>query len=98
MKKFIPYGRQHIDDDDIQTVVSILKSDCLTQGPTIEAFEKACAAYGHATHAIAVNSATSALHLACLGLNLGPGDTLWTSPNTFTASSNCALYCGAAVD
>jgi UDP-4-amino-4,6-dideoxy-N-acetyl-beta-L-altrosamine transaminase len=96
--RLIPYARQEIDDSDIQAVVDVLRSDWLTQGPTVGAFEQGVAKYCGATHAIAVNSATSALHLACRALDLGPGDSLWTSPNTFVASSNCALYCGAEVD
>jgi len=94
----IPYGRQSISEDDIQTVVSVLRSDWLTQGPVVPAFEKAIADKCGAEHAVAVNSATSALHIACLSLGLGPGDVLWTSPNTFVASANCARYCGADVD
>lgn len=94
----IPYGRQNISDDDIAAVVETLKSDWLTQGPAVPRFEAAlCAATG-AGHAVAVNSATSALHIACLALGLGPGDVAWTVPNTFVASANCALYCGAQVD
>ncbi len=98
MKNFIPYGRQDIDVDDINTVVQILKSDWLTQGPVIDEFEQATASMCNAKFAVALTSATAALHLACLALELGPGDILWTSPNTFVASSNCALYCGASVD
>lgn len=94
----IPYGRQDISEDDIQSVVDVLRSDHLTQGPVVPAFEKAIANYCGATHAIAVNSATSALHIACLSLGVGPGDWVWTSPITFVASANCALYCGAGVD
>ncbi|MDD2541977.1 MAG: UDP-4-amino-4,6-dideoxy-N-acetyl-beta-L-altrosamine transaminase [Desulfuromonadaceae bacterium] len=94
----IPYGRQSINDDDIQAVVDVLKSDWLTQGPAVERFESVVADYCRADHAVAVNSATSALHIACLAADLGPGDRLWTSPNTFVASANCALYCGATVD
>lgn len=94
----IPYGRQSINQDDIDAVVEVLRSDFLTQGPAVPAFERALAAHCHAKHAVAVNSGTSALHIACLALNLGPGDWLWTSPNTFVASANCALYCGAVVD
>lgn len=94
----IPYGRQSISDEDIQAVVNVLRSDWLTQGPAVPAFEKAVAGYCGAQHAVAVNSATSALHIACLAAGLGPGDTLWTSPNTFVASANCGLYCGAGVD
>lgn len=94
----IPYGRQDISQDDIQSVVDVLRSDCLTQGPVVPAFEKAVASYCGASHAIAVNSGTSALHIACLSLGVGPGDWVWTSPITFVASANCALYCGAQVD
>lgn len=94
----IPYGRQDISEADIQAVVDVLRSDFLTQGPAIPAFEKAIAGYCGAQHAVAVNSATSALHIACLGLGVGPGDWVWTSPITFVASANCALYCGARVD
>lgn len=95
---FIPYGRQDITDEDINAVCEVLRSDFLTQGPSIEKFEKTVAEYCGASHAVAMNSATSALHVACLALDLGPGDWLWTSPNTFVASANCALYCGAQVD
>ena len=94
----IPYGRQDISETDIQEVVDVLRSDFLTQGPAVPAFEKAVAGYCGAHHAVAVNSATSALHIACLALDVGPGDWVWTSPNTFVASANCALYCGARVD
>jgi UDP-4-amino-4,6-dideoxy-N-acetyl-beta-L-altrosamine transaminase len=94
----IPYGRQEITQDDIQAVRSVLESDYLTQGPTVPAFEEKVADYCGAVHAVAVNSATSALHIACLALGLGPGDILWTSPITFVASANCALYCRAEVD
>lgn len=98
MTKLIPYGRQDISDADIQAVVDVLRSDFLTQGPTIHSFEKSVADYCGAQHAVAVNSATSALHIACLALGVGKGDVVWTSPITFVASSNCALYCGAQVD
>lgn len=94
----IPYGRQHITQADIDAVIGVLQSDFLTQGPAVPRFEQAIAAYCGARHAIATNSATGALHVACLALGLGPGDWLWTSPITFVASSNCALYCGAQVD
>ena len=94
----IPYGRQDISETDIQAVVDVLRSDYLTQGPAVPAFEKAVASYSGAQHAVAVNSATSALHIACLALSVGKGDIVWTSPITFVASANCALYCGASVD
>jgi len=94
----IPYGRQDITLDDIQAVKTVLESDYLTQGPAVPAFEQKVAKYCGVSHAVAVNSATSALHIACLALGLGPGDLLWTSPITFVASANCALYCGAGVD
>ena len=96
--KKIPYGRQDINQEDIDKVVEILRSDFLTQGPAVPAFESAVAKYCDAKHAVAVNSATSALHIACLAIGVGPGDFVWTSPITFVASSNCALYCGASVD
>ena len=94
----IPYGRQEITQADIDAVVAALKSDHLTQGPIVPAFEEAISNYCGAEYAVAVNSATSALHIACLALGLGSGDWLWTSPITFVASANCALYCGAKVD
>jgi len=94
----IPYGRQTISAEDIQAVVETLQSDWLTQGPAVERFERAVAEYCGSKFAVAVNSATSALHIACLAAGLGEGDTLWTSPNTFVASANCGRYCGAAVD
>ncbi|WP_300971359.1 aminotransferase class I/II-fold pyridoxal phosphate-dependent enzyme [Thiocapsa sp.] len=94
----IPYGRQDITESDIAAVESVLRSDYLTQGPAIPRFEQAVADDCGAAYGIAVNSATSALHIACLALDLGPGDRLWTSPNTFVASANCARYCGAEVD
>jgi UDP-4-amino-4,6-dideoxy-N-acetyl-beta-L-altrosamine transaminase len=94
----IPYGRQDITPADIQAVKTVLESDYLTQGPAVPAFEQKVADYCGASHAVAVNSATSALHIACLALGLGPGDMLWTSPITFVASANCALYCGAEID
>ena len=96
--KLVPYGRQEISQADIDAVTAVLQSDYLTQGPAVPAFENAVAAYCGASHAIAVNSATSALHIACLALGVGQGDIVWTSPITFVASSNCALYCGATVD
>ncbi|MBL4609491.1 MAG: UDP-4-amino-4,6-dideoxy-N-acetyl-beta-L-altrosamine transaminase [Pseudomonas sp.] len=94
----IPYGRQDISQDDIDAVVAVLRSDFLTQGPMVPRFEKSVADHVGAAHAIAVNSATSALHIACLALDLKAGDLLWTSPVTFVASANCGLYCGADVD
>jgi len=94
----IPYGRQTISEADIQAVVEVLRSGFLTQGPTIPAFENAVANYCGTQYAFAVNSATSALHIACLALGVGKGDSVWTSPITFVASANCALYCGADVD
>ena len=94
----IPYSRQEITENDILEVEKVLLSDFLTQGPIVPKFEKSVADYCGASNAIAVNSATSALHIACLALDLGPGDWLWTSPNTFVASANCGLYCGAKVD
>lgn len=94
----IPYGRQHISENDIQAVVNILRSDYLTQGPAIPEFERSVAEYCRAKHAIAVNSATAALHIACLALGVQAGDLVWTSPITFAASANCARYCGADVD
>jgi len=94
----IPYGKQDINQQDIDCVVDVLSSDFLTQGPQVPAFETALADYTGASYAFAVNSATSALHIACLSLGLGEGDWLWTSPITFVASANCGLYCGARVD
>lgn len=94
----IPYGRQDISEEDIQAVVAVLRSDYLTQGPAIDRFEKAVAEACGARYAVAVNSATAALHIACLASGLKPGDSLWTSPITFVASANCGRYCGADVD
>ncbi len=94
----IPYGRQEITDADVAAVAEVLRSDFLTQGPMVPRFEEEVARRVGARHAVAVNSATSALHIACLALGLQPGDWLWTSPITFLASANCALYCGARVD
>lgn len=94
----IPYGRQDITQEDVDAVVEVLRSDYLTQGPAVPRFEQALAQHVGAKHALAVNSATSALHIACLALGLGQGDWLWTSPVTFVASANCGLYCGAEVD
>ena len=94
----IPYGRQEITQDDIDAVIDVLRSDFLTQGPKVPQFEQCVAKYCGVNHAVAVNSATSALHLACLALELGPEDWLWTTPISFVASANCGLYCGAHVD
>ena len=94
----IPYGRQDISQADIDAVAEVLRSDFITQGPAVPHFEQAVADYCGAQYGVAVNSATSALHIAYLALELGPGDWLWTSPNTFVASANAALYCGAKVD
>lgn len=94
----IPYGRHDVSDADERAVLEVLRSDFLTQGPAVPRFERAIAERVGAAHAVAVNSATSALHIACLALDLGPGDLLWTVPNTFIASANCARYCGADVD
>lgn len=94
----IPYGRQDINQDDIDAVIDVLRSDFLTQGPVVQEFERALSDYCGVSHSLSLNSATSALHVACLALGVGPGDTVWTSPITFVASANCALYCGASVD
>ena len=94
----IPYGRQNLDQADIDAVVAVLQSDWLTQGPTLEHFEEAMANRCQAAYAVAVCNATAALHIACLAAGLGPGDRLWTTPNTFLASANCGRYCGALVD
>ena len=98
MNRMIPYGQQDISTADIQAVVDVLHSGYLTQGPAVPAFEKSLTNYSGASHAVAVNSATSALHIACLALDVGPGDIVWTAPTTFVASANCALYCGASMD
>lgn len=95
---FIPYGKQNINQADIDAVVQVLQSDFLTQGPQVPLFEKLVAEHVGAKYAFAMNSATSALHVACLALGLKQGDVLWTSPITFVASANCALYCGADID
>ena len=94
----IPYGRQAISGEDIEAVEAVLRSDFLTQGPQVPKFEEALAKYTNAQYAVATNSATSSLHIACMALELGPGDWLWTSSISFVASSNCALYCGAQVN
>ncbi len=98
MTVMIPYGRQDISEADIQAVVDVLRSDFLTQGPAVPTFEKSIADYCGTQHAIVVNSATSALHIACLALGVRPNDVVWTTPITFVASANCARYCGASVD
>lgn len=94
----IPYGRQNISEADIEAVVQVLRSDFLTQGPVVPEFEKVVSRYCGAAYGVAVSSATSALHIACLALDVGPGDLVWTTPITFVASANCARYCGADVD
>lgn len=96
--EFIPYGRQHITEKDIDAVVNVLKSDYLTQGPKVPEFEQTIKSHCNVQHALAMNSATSALHVACLALGVGEGNIVWTTPITFVASANCALYCGAMVD
>lgn len=95
---YIPYGRQNISEEDINAVVKILKSDFLTQGPAVPIFEDSVSRYCSSKYAVAVNSATSALHIACMALGVGPGDNVWTSPISFVASANCARYCGAILD
>lgn len=97
-KDFLPYGCQNITKSDLVAVQEVLCSPFLTQGPAVPAFEQAVASKVGANHGIAVNSATSALHIACLALGLGPGDRLWTSPISFVASANCGRYCGADID
>ena len=94
----IPYGRQEITDEDIREVVEVLKSDFITQGEVVPAFERKLSEYTNSKFSIVVNSATSALHLACKALQIGVDDIVWTSANTFVASANCALYCGAKID
>ena len=98
LMKIIPYAKQQIDHNDIEAVVNVLSSEYLTQGPTVELFESCVSAYCNVRYAFATNSATSALHLACMALELARGDLVWTTPNTFVATANCALYCGASVD
>lgn len=98
MAHFIPYSCQLIEDDDIDAVVAVLRSDWLTQGPNIERFEQAVAGYCGVPHGVAISNATAGLHLVCMALGVGAGDVVWTSPLSFTASSNCALYVGAEVD
>ncbi len=94
----IPYSRQSIDESDIEAVVAVLRSDFLTQGPSVPAFEAAFAKRHGVPHAVAVSNATAGLHMSCLALGVGPGQHVWTSPNSFLASANCALYCGAEID
>ena len=94
----IPYSRQSVNEDDIRAVTDVLRSDFLTQGTQVPRFEAAFAACHGVAHAVAVSNATVALHLACLALGVGPGSRVWTSPNSFLASANCALYCGAKLD
>ncbi|MBD2517200.1 UDP-4-amino-4,6-dideoxy-N-acetyl-beta-L-altrosamine transaminase [Nostoc sp. FACHB-973] len=98
MSDYIPYGRQDINQQDIDAIIAVLRSDWITQGPSIERFEQAVANYCQVKYAVAVSSATAGLHIACLAANLGEGDVIWTSPNTFIASANCGLYCNAKVD
>jgi UDP-4-amino-4,6-dideoxy-N-acetyl-beta-L-altrosamine transaminase len=93
----IPYGRQDISEEDIESVIKILRSELITQGPAVEEFESVVSKYCSVDYAVATNSATSALHIACLALGVGPGDYVWTSANTFVASANCARYCGANI-
>ena len=94
----IPYGKQDITQQDVDSVVDVLKSDFLTQGPQVPSFEKSLMQLTGAKHAVCVNSATSALHIACMALDVAAGDIVWTSPITFVSSANCALYCGATID
>ena len=94
----INYGKQFIDDEDIDEIIKVLKSDYLTQGPTVKRFEEAISKKVKVKYAVASNSGTSSLHLACLALGLTKGDILWTVPNTFVASANCGRFCGADVD
>ena len=96
--QYIPYGRHDIAEDDVESIIKVLRSEWLTQGPMIPKFEKELSHIVQSKYATAVNSATSALHIACLALDLEPGDALWTVPNTFVASANCAEYLGANVD
>jgi UDP-4-amino-4,6-dideoxy-N-acetyl-beta-L-altrosamine transaminase len=95
---YIPYSCQNIDDDDIAAVNEVLRSEFLTQGPAVAAFEQAFAERHEVAYAVAVSNATAGLHLGCLALGVGPGSRVWTSPNSFLASANCALYCGATID
>src|ERR1700754_3182857 len=95
---FIPYSCQNISEEDVAAVVSVLRSEYLTQGPAVVAFEESFAQRHQVRHAVAVSNATAGLHIACLALGVGPGSRVWTSPNSFLASANCALYCGAEID
>jgi UDP-4-amino-4,6-dideoxy-N-acetyl-beta-L-altrosamine transaminase len=95
---YIPYSCQDIDDDDIAAVTAVLRSEYITQGPAVAAFEQSFAERHEVAHAVAVSNATAGLHIGCLALGVGPGSRVWTSPNSFLASANCALYCGATVD
>lgn len=95
---YIPYSCQNVDDDDIAAVTAVLRSDFLTQGPAVASFEAAFARRHDVAHAVAVSNATAGLHIACLALDTGPGSRVWTCPNSFLASANCALYCGASID
>lgn len=96
--EFIPYSRQDVSEEDVAAVVAVLRSEYLTQGPLVPAFEAAFSQRHEVPHAVAVCNATAGLHIACLALGVGPGTQVWTSPNSFLASANCALYCGASVD
>ena len=98
MKDYIPYATQDINEEDLAAVREVLMSGWLTQGPTVPRFEQAFAQLHGVAHAVAVSNATAGLHIACLALGIGPGKRVWTSPNSFVASANCALYCGAAID
>ena len=94
----IPYSRQHVTDADVEAVTEVLRSDFLTQGPVGPRFEQAFARRHGVAHAVAVSNATAGLHIGCLALGVGPGSRVWTTPNSFLASANCALYCGASID
>ena len=97
-KNFLPYGKQDINDEDIKSGNNVLKSDFLTQGTVHKEFERAVSKKVESKYCVSFNSATSGLHIACLALKLGKGDILWTTPNTFVGSANCAIYCGAQID
>ena len=98
LSKKIPYGKQEISSEDIDCVIDVLKSDFLTQGPLVPKFEETLSSYTGSNFCTMVNSSTSALHISCLALGVGEGDFVWTSPNTFVASANCARLCGAKLD